>query len=175
MSNNLNLIRSLIREVPDFPKPGILFYDISTVLQDDAGLKASIDLMAEQLQPNSFDKFLAIESRGFIFGAALADRFGKGMILARKIGKLPGTTMGVDYSLEYGKASIEITDVAIKRGERVIIVDDLLATGGTARAAANLLEKAGAKVVKALFLIELAELKGRANLNGIDLVSVLKY
>lgn len=161
-----------IRTVADFPKPGILFYDIGTLLADPKYLQASLDAFQE-LVVDPPDSIVAIESRGFIFGAALADRLKCGFIVLRKPGKLPGRTIRQKYDLEYGSAELELSDVVLKRGARVILADDVLATGGTAGAAMRLLASAGATVLQALFLLELKQLGGRKNLSGLDCASVL--
>lgn len=164
----------LIRQVVDFPKPGIVFYDISTLLSSALGFKAALDLLEDQIRGLEFDKIAAIDSRGFIFGAALADRTNVGLVLIRKAGKLPGETDRVSYNLEYGSAQIEICQGALTKGERIIVVDDLLATGGTASAAQRLVELQGAAVVAHLFLLELVELNGRSNLTNSTCKSVFK-
>lgn len=169
-------IKSLIREVPDFPKPGILFYDISTLLQDPDGFRASVDLFTASVSAVKFDIIAGIESRGFIFAGALADRLNKGLILVRKKGKLPGNTRSIEYDLEYGHATIELTDVAIsKPGTRVLLVDDLLATGGTAAAACRLISESGGVIAAVSFLIELNFLNGRKLLSNYPIHSLLTY
>lgn len=169
-----SVIRSLIRTVPDFPKPGILFYDISTVLKEKEGLRACTEALSSVVTKLTFDKIAAIDSRGFIFGAALAQSLEKGLILIRKKGKLPGKTVSKSYGLEYGQDTIEICDNAVAKGERVILVDDLLATGGTARASCDLIESLGGKIVSVAFLIELTTLNGRKFLNDYQVESILK-
>ena len=158
--------KSLIREVPDFPKPGILFYDITTLLQDPEGLRLAIDSLAEPFKGQGIDLVVGIESRGFIFGSLIAARLGAGFVPVRKKGKLPWKTRGVDYSLEYGSNSIEIHQDAIAPGETVLLADDLLATGGTAAAALHLIEQSGGKIVGSTFFIELSFLNGREKLCG---------
>ncbi len=175
MNELVKSIKSKIRTVPDFPKPGILFYDISTVLNDPSGFKDCIDAMIQKVSDLEFTKVGAIDSRGFIFGAALADRLNKGFVPIRKKGKLAGKTFSASYKLEYGEATLEISDIAADKGDKFIIIDDLLATGGTAQAACKLIEQLDAKVVKVLFLIELLALKGRENLKGHNVESVLQY
>jgi adenine phosphoribosyltransferase len=168
-------LKAKIRNVPDFPKPGILFYDITTLLQDPAGFKAALDALAEPFRDASVDAVAAVESRGFIFGAALADRLGKGFIPVRKVGKLPWKTERVTYDLEYGSDSLEMHADAVKPGQRVLIVDDLLATGGTAKATADLVRRLGGTVHAIAFLVELTFLKGRLKLAGEQVFSVLQY
>lgn len=153
-----------ITSIPDFPKPGILFRDITSVLQSAEGLRLSIDGMADLLQGVEFDTLAGTESRGFLFGAPLAYRLGKGFVLVRKKGKLPRKTIFEEYNLEYGTAAIEMHTDAIRPGDRVVLVDDLLATGGTMEAAAKLVENLGGTVAKMLFLIELEGLGGRERL-----------
>ncbi len=152
-------IRQRIRTIPDFPKPGIMFRDITTLLLDAEGLALTIDRMAEAVE-GEIDLVAGIEARGFLFGAALAVKLGAGMLLVRKDGKLPGATIAEDYALEYGTDRIAIHADALAPGARVLLVDDLIATGGTARAAVRLLKKAGAEVVQASFVVDLPELGG---------------
>jgi adenine phosphoribosyltransferase len=168
-------LKSKIRHVPDFPKPGILFYDVTTLLQDRAGFHAAIDSLALPFSDRNIDLVVGIESRGFIFGAAVADRIGAGFSPVRKPGKLPSRTRKVSYDLEYGTDSLEIHADAAHEGQRVLIVDDLLATGGTARATCDLVRALGADVVGLAFLIELTFLNGRQRLAGEQLHSVLTY
>jgi adenine phosphoribosyltransferase len=168
-------LKSKIRHVPDFPKAGILFYDITTLLQDPAGFRAAIDSLALPFADRGIDVVVGIESRGFIFGSAVADRLGAGFSPVRKPGKLPSTTMRASYDLEYGSDTLEIHDDAVKNGQRVLIVDDLLATGGTAKAAADLVSRLGGEVHAMAFLIELLALNGRERLAGHRLHTVLKY
>ena len=168
-------LKSKIRNVPDFPKAGILFYDITTLLQDPVGLRDAIDSLTTPFIGQGIEMVVGIESRGFIFGAAVADRLGAGFAPVRKPGKLPSTTTRVSYDLEYGSDALEIHDDAVKTGQRVLIVDDLLATGGTARAAADLVGRLGGQVHALAFLIELVGLNGRDKLAGQTLHSVLKY
>ena len=167
-------LRSKVAEFPDFPKTGILFRDISPVLRDPAAFAQLIDEMAALL-PKDVGAFAGIDARGFIFATALGVKLGKGFLMVRKKGKLPGKTIRVSYGLEYGEDTIEIQADAVREGERIAIVDDLLATGGTARSAANLIEKAGGKVAGIVFAIELAGLEGRKKLEGYNVSSVLKY
>jgi adenine phosphoribosyltransferase len=168
-------LRQLIRDVPDFPVRGILFRDITTLLKDPAGFKASVDLMADRLRPCNAQKVVAIESRGFIFGAPLAYLLGAGFIPARKLGKLPAPTVSAEYALEYGTNSVEMHRDAISPGERVVIVDDLLATGGTTRATIQLVQHLGGQVVALAYLIELSFLKARDQLDKYDIVTLIEY
>jgi adenine phosphoribosyltransferase len=168
-------LKAKIRAVPDFPKAGILFYDITTLLQDPAGFRAAIDSLALPFKDQGIDIVVGIESRGFILGATVADRIGAGFSPVRKPGKLPSTLVRATYDLEYGTDSLEIHDDAVKKGQRVLIVDDLLATGGTARAATDLVKGLGGQVHALAFLIELVALNGRAKLAGEIIHSVLKY
>ena len=168
-------IKQKIRHVPDFPKPGILFYDITTLLQDAAGFHAAVDALAGPFQGKQIDVVVGIESRGFIFGAAVADRIGAGLIPVRKPGKLPFTTISASYALEYGTDALEMHHDGIVKGQRVLIVDDLLATGGTARATLDLVTQLGGEVHALAFLIELVALKGRERLPGANIHTVLQY
>jgi adenine phosphoribosyltransferase len=168
-------LKTMIRHVPDFPKPGILFYDITTLLQDGRGLHEALDGLSRPFADAAIDVVVGIESRGFIFGAAVADRIGAGFAPVRKIGKLPSTTLRASYDLEYGADALEIHNDAVKAGQRVLIVDDLLATGGTAKAATDLVTQLGGNVHGLAFLIELVALNGRDKLKGQHLHSVLKY
>ena len=168
-------MKSLIREVPDFPKPGILFKDITTLLADAGGLRRAIACLAEPFRDAEIDKVVGIESRGFIFGAAVAERLGAGFVPARKPGKLPARTVSVEYALEYGTDTLEIHEDAVAGGQRVLIVDDLLATGGTARAAIDLVSGRGAQVHALAFLIEIDALRGRERLAGHEVFAALHY
>ena len=168
-------LRSLIREVPDFPKPGILFYDITTALKDPQGLDLVARGLADAASGKGVDLVAGIESRGFLFGPALALRLGTGFALMRKPGKLPAETASVSYELEYGTDSLEIHTDAIQPGQRVLVVDDLLATGGTAAAAVRLVEQAGGEVAGLSFVVELDFLNGRGRLAGYDISSLLRY
>lgn len=168
-------IKRQIRHVPDFPKAGILFYDITTLLMEPAGLRAAIDGLALPFQGAGIDVVVGIESRGFIFGAAVADRIGAGFIPVRKPGKLPSKTVRQTYALEYGTDALEIHADAISKGQTVLIVDDLLATGGTAAATADLVRGLGGDVHAFAFLIELAALSGRSKLGDHRVHSVLTY
>ena len=171
----MEAIRSLIREVPDFPKPGILFYDITTLLKDPRGLRAVSEGLERAAAGKDADIVVGMESRGFLFGPALALRLGTGFALMRKPGKLPAASTGVSYELEYGTATLEIHTDAIRPGQRVLIVDDLLATGGTAAAAVQLVEQLGGTVAGLLFVVELDFLRGRERLEGHDVDSLLHY
>jgi len=171
----MNDLKSKIRHVPDFPKAGILFYDITTLLQDRGGFRAAIDSVAAPFADRGIDVVVGIESRGFIFGAAVADRIGAGFSPVRKPGKLPSQTIRATYALEYGTDSLEMHRDAISRGQRVLIVDDLLATGGTARAATDLVKQLGGQIEGLGFLIELVALGGRTKLEGERVHTVLQY
>jgi adenine phosphoribosyltransferase len=168
-------LKTKIRHVPDFPKAGILFYDITTLLQEPVGFRSAIDSMALPFQNQGIEVVIGIESRGFIFGAAVADRIGSGFSPVRKPGKLPSTTMRETYALEYGTDTLEIHDDAIRKGQRVLIVDDLLATGGTARATVDLVKRLGGEVHALAFLIELVGLNGRERLADERVHSILQY
>src|SRR5579884_1796091 len=168
-------LKTKIRHVPDFPKPGILFYDITTLLQDKDGFRAAIDSLALPFASQGIDVIVGIESRGFIFGAAVADRIHAGFTPVRKPGKLPSATVRASYALEYGTDALEMHRDAIRKGQRVLIVDDLLATGGTARATRDLVTQLGGDVRGMAFLIELVALSGRAKLAGETIHSVLQY
>ncbi|HEY2384433.1 MAG TPA: adenine phosphoribosyltransferase [Terriglobia bacterium] len=171
----MNELKKMIREVPDFPKKGILFYDITTLLKDKTGFRQTIDALTEQVRPLKPDVVLGIEARGFIFAPALAYNLGAGFVPVRKPNKLPADTERISYELEYGMDTLEIHKDAVKPGTRVVIADDLLATGGTALASARLVEKLGGLVAALSFVIELDGLKGRDRLKGYDVVSLLKY
>jgi adenine phosphoribosyltransferase len=170
-----HLIEGRIRDVPDFPKKGIVFKDITPLLQDPATFAATIDGMAESVSEYAFDLVCGIESRGFLFGAALAKELGKGFIPIRKPGKLPWRTASESYELEYGKDTIEIHVDAAPGGKRVLMVDDLLATGGTMAAALKLVRKVGGKPVACAFLIELAFLAGRKKLGDVPVHALVRY
>src|SRR5574344_709040 len=168
-------VKEKIRAVPDFPKEGILFRDITTALNDSETLKKMIDYMCEQVKDEKIDYIVGIESRGFIFGMPMAYKMNAGFVPIRKPNKLPAETIKETYDLEYGTDTIEVHADAFKKGARVLIVDDLLATGGTARAAGNLVKKAGAEVAGYSFLIELEALKGREKLNDAKVFTMLQY
>ncbi len=166
---------SFIRTIPDYPAPGVLFRDITPVLQDATALRTVIDDFAERYQNAAIDQVVGIESRGFIFGTPLAYRLGTGFVPVRKKGKLPGETIAIEYDLEYGSNVLEIHTDALRPGQRVLVVDDLLATGGTAYGTVRLIEGLGAEVVSLAFLIELRDLHGRERLAGHDVFSLLAY
>jgi len=175
-SAQIDLLRSAIRDVPDFPQPGIVFKDITPVLGDAELLKLAIDGMAEVVEGLRVDKIVGIDARGFIFGSMLAQKLGTGFVPARKKGKLPWKTRGLDYALEYGSNSIEMHEDAILPGEHILLADDLLATGGTAGAVLQLMEMAEAKIVGAVFFIELGFLNGREKVASFGPVhSLLNY
>lgn len=168
-------VEDYVRAIPDFPEPGIIFRDVTSVLQDPDGLKLAIDSMIKLLDGVEFDVVAGTESRGFIFGMPIAYALGKSFVPVRKKGKLPCETISAEYALEYGTAEIEMHKDAIKPGQKVVLVDDLIATGGTIEASIKLVEQLGGEVVKVLFLIELAGLKGREKLAGYDVASVITY
>lgn len=168
-------LREHIRDVPDFPKAGIIFKDITTLLKDKAAFKEVIDSLGRQYSGSPIDQIVAIESRGFIFGSALAYELGTGFVPVRKPNKLPATKERVEYALEYGTDCIEIHADALRPGQNALIIDDLLATGGTASAAAMLVEKLGARVAGLAFVIELTFLNGRQRLNGYEIHSLIQY
>jgi adenine phosphoribosyltransferase len=172
---NMEQLKEKIRHVPDFPKAGILFYDITTLLQDPVGLRAAADSLTTPFKDQGIDVVVGIESRGFIFGSVVADRIGAGFSPVRKPGKLPSTTVRETYALEYGTDTLEIHEDAVRKGQRVLIVDDLLATGGTAKATSDLVRRLGGEVYALAFLIELVALNGRERLNGERIHTVLKY
>ncbi|HEY1423590.1 MAG TPA: adenine phosphoribosyltransferase [Candidatus Acidoferrum sp.] len=171
----MNDLKKLIREVPDYPKKGILFYDLTTLLKDKVGFHALIDRLCEHFTNHEIDLVAGIEARGFIFAPALAYRLGAGFVPVRKPKKLPAKTVSVSYALEYGTDTLEIHEDAIKPGDRVILCDDLLATGGTAAATVKLIQKLGGKVEGTAFAVELTFLNGRAKLPGLDVFSLLQY
>ncbi len=168
-------LKKLIREVPDFPKPGINFYDITTLLKDTSGLKQTIDALAEQFAGEKIDTIIGVESRGFIFAAPLAYIMGAGFVPVRKPKKLPAEKVSVSYDLEYGQDTLEVHKDAVGEGHRVLIVDDLLATGGTAKAVVDLVEGLGGEIVGLSFLVELTFLNGRAKFDGYNVKSLLSY
>ena len=168
-------LKAKIREIPDFPKKGILFYDITTLLRDPGGFRTVVDSLALPFLSAGIDVVVGIESRGFILGAAVADRIGAGFAPVRKVGKLPSTKIRVSYDLEYGTDSLEIHSDAVDKGQKVLIVDDLLATGGTARATVDLVRQLGGDVHGVAVLIELVGLNGRAKLAGENVRAVLQY
>jgi adenine phosphoribosyltransferase len=168
-------LKKLIREVPDFPKKGILFYDITTLLKDQLGFATLVDLLSEHYIGQNIDVVLGMEARGFIFGPAVAYRLGAGFVPVRKPGKLPAAVTSVSYDLEYGSNTLQVHQDAIQKGQRVIIVDDLLATGGTAEATVKLAQSLGAEIAGLAFVVELDFLKGRDKLKGHDVFSLLNY
>ena len=168
-------IEEYVRSIPDFPEPGIIFRDVTSVLQDADGLQLAIDSMQDCLEGEEFDVITGLESRGFIFGMPIAYNLHKPFVLVRKAGKLPCETVSRTYELEYGSATIEMHKDSIKPGQKVVIVDDLIATGGSVEAAIKLVEELGGEVVKVVFLMELAGLKGRERLEGYNVASVICY
>jgi adenine phosphoribosyltransferase len=168
-------LKARIRHVPDFPKTGILFYDVTTLLREPEGFRLAIDSMATPFMSSNIELVVGVESRGFILGSAVADRIGAGFVPVRKLGKLPAATVRASYALEYGTDSLEMHRDAIAAGQRVLIVDDLLATGGTANAAVQLVKELGGVVVGIAFLIELVGLNGRSKLDGENVHVVLQY
>lgn len=172
---NMNHLRNLIREVPDFPKPGINFYDITTLLKHPDGLRGTVDALAAEYDGTKVDVVIGVEARGFIFAPALAYHLGAGFVPVRKPRKLPAECASISYDLEYGQDTLEIHRDAIGDGHRVLIADDLLATGGTAKAVVDLVEQLGGKVVGLVFVVELEFLPGRQKLAGYDVRSLIKY
>jgi len=172
---NSEQLKRLIREVPDFPKPGILFYDITTLLRDKTGFAQLIDLLSEHYIGKQIDLILGMEARGFIFGPALAYRLNAGFVPVRKPGKLPAVTVKVEYELEYGSNALEVHKDAVQKGQRVLIVDDLLATGGTAEATARLAASLGGEIAGLAFVVELDFLNGREKLKPYNVSSLLHY
>jgi adenine phosphoribosyltransferase len=168
-------LKPFIREIPDFPKPGILFKDITTLLQDPTGLKAAIDLLAEKSSPLNPEYIVGMESRGFIFGAPLAYKMGIGFVPVRKPGKLPALVHSVEYELEYGTDTLEMHQDAVQPGSRILIVDDLIATGGTAGATAKLIQQVGCELVGCAFVIELKALNGRDRLPPVPIITLVEY
>jgi adenine phosphoribosyltransferase len=168
-------LRAKIREIPDFPKPGILFYDITTLLKDPDAFKQAIELMIEPYRDERIDIVVGMESRGFIFSAPMAYQLNAGLVPVRKLGKLPAETLTVEYALEYGSNTLEIHRDAIQAGQRVLVVDDLLATGGTVKGTIELVERLKGEVVGLAFLVELDFLKGRDRLEGRRVTSVIRY
>jgi adenine phosphoribosyltransferase len=171
----MNDLKKLIREIPDYPKPGILFYDLTTLLMDPQGFHTLVDRLCEHYNGKNVDVVAGIEARGFIFAPALAYRLRAGFIPVRKPKKLPWKTASVTYQLEYGSDQLEIHEDAVRPGQRVLLCDDLLATGGTASAAIKLVRQLGGEVAGAAFAVELGFLEGRAKLPGVDVFSLLKY
>jgi adenine phosphoribosyltransferase len=175
MSDPIEVLRRTIRDVPDYPRPGILFKDITPLLASPASFRSAVGLMQEQAAALRPDRIVAIESRGFILGAALADRMGLGFVPVRKKGKLPWKHVGCTYDLEYGTDTVEMHEDALRPGERALVVDDVIATGGTARAAGQLVRALGARVAGYAFLIELSFLKGRQLLEGDDVRALIVF
>jgi adenine phosphoribosyltransferase len=171
----METLKTKIRHVADFPKPGILFYDITTLLRDAEGFRVVIDALTNPFKDESIDVVVGIESRGFILGGAVADRLGAGFVPVRKPGKLPSKSVRESYALEYGTDSLEMHADAVGEGQRVLIVDDVIATGGTAKATASLVRRLGGTVHALAFLIELEALKGRNQLQGENVYAVLRY
>jgi len=174
MAKEINL-EQCIRNIPDFPKPGILFRDVTTLIQNGEAFAQSVDMLVEKYKDKKIDKVAAVEARGFIFGAAVAYKLGVGFVPVRKKGKLPYKTNSATYSLEYGTDTLEIHQDAVKEGERVLIIDDLLATGGTVKAVTELIEGLKGEVVSIAFIIELFDLNGKEKLKGYDIYSLIKF
>jgi len=174
-SNIVEMLRTTIRDVPDFPKTGIIFKDITTILKDGRLFRASVDLFLEQCRGRKIDKVVGIDARGFLFGSAVAYELGIGFVPLRKKGRLPYKTETAAYTLEYGEAEMELHIDAIEKGEKVVLIDDLLATGGTSASAVTLIKKVGGDLAAAIFLIELEFLNGRRKLEPTPVVSFLKY
>lgn len=168
-------LKDYVRSIPDFPKPGIIFRDVTSILQDADGLHLAIDLILKELDGLEYDLVAGPESRGFIFGVPVAYQQYKGFVPVRKAGKLPCETISVEYELEYGKAELEIHKDAIRPGQKVVIIDDLIATGGTTEAIIKLIESLGGEVVKICFVLELSGLNGREQLKGYDVASIIRY
>lgn len=175
IANNKIDLASTIRDIPDFPKPGIIFKDITTLLKNPKAFKQAVDEIAVHFKGKNIDNVIAVESRGFIFGAALAYKLGAGFIPVRKKGKLPAKTISFEYTLEYGTDTLEIHSDAVLKGENVIIIDDLLATGGTTQAVENMLENLGANLIGTAFVIELTFLNGREKLKNKNILSLIQY
>lgn len=171
----MEAIKSKIRTIPDFPKPGILFRDITTLLADSEGFQETLDVLENRYKSYEFESVAGIEARGYVIGAALADRLKKGFVLIRKPGKLPGETIGVDYELEYGKDRLEVHADSFLSQQKVLVVDDLLATGGTMAAACCLIEKAGGQVVECAFVIDLPDLQGHKKLSQYPQFSIVSF
>ena len=174
-SDQIDKLRAGVRDVPDFPKKGIIFKDITPILKDGELFRAAVDLFLDQCRGRKIDKIVGIDARGFVFGSAVAYELGIGFVPLRKKGRLPYKTESAKYSLEYGEAEMELHIDAITRGEQIVLIDDLLATGGTSASAATLIKKVGGELLEAQFLIELEFLKGREKLSPIPVVSFLKY
>jgi len=175
LSDRIEALKGYIRDVPDFPKKGIVFKDITTLLADPGAFHRAMDLFAFLCSETRANKVVAVESRGFIVGSVLAERLGAGFVPVRKPGKLPAATRRITYDLEYGSDSLEIHEDALRPGDRALVVDDVIATGGTAKAAADLVERLGADVAAYAFLVELTFLNGRARLEGRPVLSLIRY
>ena len=175
MATKTTDLAARIRDVPDFPKPGILFKDITTLLKDGDAFRASIDGLLERIGKRDVDCVVGMESRGFIFGAPIAYKLGVGFVPVRKLGKLPADVVSVEYDLEYGSATLEMHRDSMKKGAKVLIVDDLLATGGTVAGTIELVKQLGGEIVACAFLIELTALRGRDKLGGYDVVTLITY
>ena len=168
-------LKSTVRNIPDFPKPGILFRDITTLLKNKKAFSQAIDALAKKYKGKKIDQVVAVEARGFIVGGAVAHRIKAGFVPVRKKGKLPWRTKSISYELEYGTDILEMHHDAVNPGERILVIDDLLATGGTAKAVVDLVEKSGGKIIGIAFLIELVDLKGKDKLKGYPLYSLIKF
>lgn len=168
-------LKKFIRDIPGFPKEGIIFHDITPLLQNNEAYRAAVDSMSDTLKDKKIDYLIGIEARGFIFASALAYKLGSGLVIVRKLGKLPSEKINASYDLEYGKDVLEVHVDSIAHGENIVLVDDLLATGGTARAVGNLVQQLGANIVGYLFLIELTSLNGREKLKPHPVWSIIKY
>jgi adenine phosphoribosyltransferase len=168
-------LKRYVRNIPDFPKPGILFRDITPLLAAPEAFRETVEMLCHRYEGKKIDKIVAIESRGFVFASPVAYRLGAGLVPLRKPGKLPFRTISQSYALEYGEATLEIHNDAVERGDRVLVLDDLLATGGTAAAAVALVKRLGGEVIEACFVIELKGLKGREKLDGTSIFSLLSY
>lgn len=174
-AESIEKLRAAIRDVRDFPKPGIVFKDITTVLKDGDLFRQSVDLFLAECRDHKIDKIVGIDARGFLFGSSVAYELGVGFVPLRKKGRLPYKTESASYTLEYGEAEMELHIDAIERGEKIVLIDDLLATGGTSASAITLIKKVGGDLISAMFLIELEFLHGRKKLEGANVVSFLKY
>ena len=168
-------LKRKIREIPDFPKPGILFYDLTTLMKDAESLRSAIDILTEKYREMRIDRVIGIEARGFIFGSGVAYNLGAGFVPVRKKGKLPAQKVSVSYDLEYGQSVLEMHEDAVEAGQRVLIADDLIATGGTAAATAQMVRQLGAKVLALAFVVELEFLNGREKLDDSEVFSILRY
>lgn len=175
MEDKMKKLEEYVRSIPDFPEKGIIFRDVTSVLQDKDSLRMSIDAMMDEVKDLNFDIIIGPESRGFIFGVPIAYNLNKAFVPVRKKGKLPCETVEMEYALEYGTATIEMHKDSIKQGQKVVIIDDLIATGGTIEAIIKLIEQLGGEVIKIVFLMELEGLEGRKKLEGYDVASVIKY